>query len=205
MVVAIVAVMAESTRPGRRRGRRSTRVSQQLQEARQRNAAQLVQQRRQEEKVEEALAAFFGAGDRIAVVDEDCQRRVDPHQRAITQLRERRDEQVAELERAQGLAALAIHEADRTVRQVGELLGVGEKPARRLIAAGRKAATKAEVTGEEDTGAPPPDTMGDIRREQPRGHEDPATEASSPDGAAAETAGGRSGSTAIPGGNEAIA
>jgi hypothetical protein len=186
--------MAESTRQGRRRARRSTRVSRELEAARKRNAEQLAAQRRQEEAVEAALAEFFVAGDEIAAADEDCRRRVEPHERAIAQLRQERDARVASQEQAQGLAALAIHEADRTVEQVGELLGLGEKPARRLIAAGREARAQQEPQREpnadvaDEDGTP---SAAEIRRDEgvegdPRGEH----VAVAPEGAGAASSGG---------------
>ncbi|GAB3162204.1 hypothetical protein GCM10027258_80830 [Amycolatopsis stemonae] len=148
--------MTEPTKQTRRRGRRSTRVSQQLEAARKRNAEQLAKQRQQEEAVEAALAKFFDAGDQIAAADEDCQRKVEPHEQAIAQLRAQRDELLAAQEAEQGLAALAMHEADRTVEQVGELLGLGEKATRRLIATGREARAKLEAGEDEQGGGTPP-------------------------------------------------
>jgi len=132
--------MAESATPARRQARRPTRISRELAEARKRNAAQLARQREQEKTVDEALAEFFGAGEQIAAAEADTQRKVEPHERAIAQLREQLGQTVGGAEIAQALAALTIYEADRTVEQVGELLGLGEKAARRLIAAGRDAA-----------------------------------------------------------------
>lgn len=177
--------MGDSTKPIRRRGRRSTRVSQRLEEARRRNAAQLAKQREQEKVVEAALAEFFDAGDRIAVAEEDCQRRVEPHERAIARLRQQRDELVAAQEEAQSLAALAIHEADRTVEQVGELLGLGEKAARRLIAAGREANHKRQAGGGVDVGTTRAAARRDHGDDRRRGEQ----LVSAPDGAGAESLG----------------
>lgn len=159
--------MAESTRSGRSRVRRSTRVSRQLAEARRRNLEQLARQRAQEQRVEEALAEFFQAADRQAVAEEDCRRRIEPHERAIARARRQRDRLVAEQEEAQARAALAIHEADRTVEQVAELLELSVKDARRLIAAGREAAATGTATQRED--GMPPDSAVDDRRAQDRG------------------------------------
>lgn len=142
--------MAEGTKPGSGRARRSTRVSRRLAEARRRNAEQLARQREQEQRVEDALTVFFDAGDRRVAAEEECQRRVEPHERAIARLREQRDVVVATLEATQARAALTIHEADRTVEQVAELLEMGEKAARRLIAAGREAAAR-DRTARQDT------------------------------------------------------
>lgn len=142
--------MAESATPARRRARRPTRISRQLAEARERNAAQLARQREQEKAVDEALAEFFGAGEQIAAAEADTQRKIEPHERAIAQLREQLEQTVGGAQAAQARAALTIHEADRTVEQVGELLGLGEKAARRLISAGRDAATTAATDQSDD-------------------------------------------------------
>jgi hypothetical protein len=156
--------MAESATPARRRARRPTRISRQLAEARERNAAQLTRQREQEKAVEEALAEFFGAGEQIAAAEADTQRKIEPHERAIAQLREQLGQTVGGAEAAQARAALTIHEADRTVEQVGELLGLGEKAARRLISAGRDAATAADTDqsddedGDDASGGPAPES-----------------------------------------------
>ncbi|WP_370973890.1 hypothetical protein [Amycolatopsis sp. cg9] len=182
--------MAEPTKQTRRRGRRSTRVSQQLEAARKRNAEQLAKQRQQEEAVEAALAKFFDAGDQIAAADADCQRKVEPHEQAIAQLRTQRDELVAAQEAEQGLAALAMHEADRTVEQVGELLGLGEKATRRLIATGREARAKLEASqGEQGGGTPPSDPANDHRGRGADGSARGEDVVPSPDGAEAAPAG----------------
>ncbi len=142
--------MAESDIPTRRRARRSTQASRKLAEARQRNAAQLAAQREQEQRVEGALDAFFGAGDQIAAAEDDCRRKIEPHERAIAQLREQSEQTVAGALTVQARAALTIHEADRTVEQVGDLLGLGEKATRRMIAAGRDAAAEDSEDAQDD-------------------------------------------------------
>jgi len=145
--------MAESGKPTRRRARRSTATSRALAEARQRNAEQLATQRAQEQRVWDALEVFFGASDEIAAAEQECQRRVGPHERAIAQLREQLEQTVAGALSVQARAALTIHEADRTVEQVGELLKLGEKAARRLIAAGRDAAAAENPEDRQEDGA----------------------------------------------------
>jgi len=181
--------MAESTKPGRR-ARRSTRVSRELEEARRRNAEQLAQQRDQERRVEDSLATFFDAGDQLVAAEQECRRRIEPHERAIAKLRGQLDLVVTEQETTQALAALAIHEADRTVEQVGELLRLGEKAARRLIAAGREAAAKDTTTDQTEDGAPPSnsavDPVAGVRWEEPDGDDGPdAARAAAPTGAVA--------------------
>lgn len=145
--------MAEAATPSRSRVRRPTRISQQLAAARERNATQLARQREQEQTVDAALAEFFGAGEQIAAAEVDTQRKIEPHERAIEQLRQQLGKTVSGAEAAQAQAALAIHDSDRTVEQVGELLGLGEKAARRLIAAGR--AAQGERDGAPDDEAEP--------------------------------------------------
>lgn len=142
--------MAESATPARRPARRPTKISRQLADARERNAAQLARQREQEKTVDKALAEFFGAGEQIATAKADAQRKIEAHERAIVQLREQLGHTVAGAEAAQARAALTIHEANRTVDQVGELLELGEKATRRLIAAGRDAVASASDQGDED-------------------------------------------------------
>lgn len=143
---------------GRRRARRSTQTSRELEEARARNVAQLAEHQRKQQAIEQALEAYFATREHIAAVTEDCDRKVKPHENAIAALHERRDQQVATFEAEQAELALVMHEADRTVGQVGELLGISEKDARQLIAAGR--AARAD-TGREDADGPgkiaPPD------------------------------------------------
>lgn len=148
--------MAESATPSRSRVRRATRISQRLAAARERNAVQLARQREQETRVEAALAEFFGADEQIAAAQADTQRKIEPHERAIVQLREQLGETVSGAEAAQAQAALAIHESDRTVEQVGELLGLGEKAARRLIVAGRDAAERDDAPDEAEPAAADP-------------------------------------------------
>jgi hypothetical protein len=185
--------MAESTKPGRRRARRSTEVSRALEAARKRNAEQLAKQRQQEETVLAALGTFFDAGDQIAAAEAECRRRVQPHEQAIAQLHEQRDKAVAAHGEAQGLAALEIHEADRTVEQVGELLGLGEKAARRLIATGREAKAKSESGGQEPDGGTPTSDTAAVRPD-PGADDDRGGEhvAAAPEGAGAASSGGES-------------
>lgn len=136
--------MAEQTSPApRRRVRRSVKVSRGLNEARQRHLAQLAEQRDKEKRVDDALTAYYAAEQRIAEVKDEARRKIEPLERAIAQVHEREERLVAEQLAAQGLAALEIHETDLTVEQVGELIGLKEKAARRLIAVGREAAAQA--------------------------------------------------------------
>lgn len=176
--------MAESTKPGRR-ARRSTSVSRRLEEARRRNAEQLAKQREQERRVDDALAAFFDAGEQLGTAEKECQRRIEPHERAIEQLRDQFESVVTEQETAQARAALSIHEADRTVEQVGELLGLGEKAARRLIAQGREAAAKDSAAEQTEVDTPPPNPGSDVRQEEAGGDGPEAARLATPNGTAA--------------------
>ncbi|UUV32092.1 hypothetical protein NQK81_01205 [Amycolatopsis roodepoortensis] len=155
--------MTESTKTKRRRVRRSTKVSLKLEAARQRDAEQQAEQRAKDEAVQKALEVYFDADGEIDEAARECQRRAAPHERAITRLRKERDERVADQEAVQAMAALAMHEADRTIEQVGELLGKGEKAARALIAAGRKARAALAQTG---NGAPPGDREEQDQRDE---------------------------------------
>lgn len=138
--------MAETSEHGKRRPRRSTQVSQQLARARQRNAAQLVEQRAQEQRVEEGLDAFMRAEAEVTAVEEDCEEKVTRLQRKIDALRGEAERKSAGARTRQARAALAIHRAGRTVPQVADLLSLSEKAARRLIAAG----SEAEAEGDDD-------------------------------------------------------
>ncbi|RAS59521.1 hypothetical protein C8D87_114133 [Lentzea atacamensis] len=126
----------------KQRVRRSTRVSRRLEELRKRNSAQLAEQRLKEERVDEALAMFVEADDRITAAEAERDRRIAPHERAIAALHEQFQRDSAVQDVVKGRAALAIHESDRTVEQVAELLGVPERRARHLITIGRKAAAE---------------------------------------------------------------
>ncbi|HET6285775.1 MAG TPA: hypothetical protein VFG15_03360 [Amycolatopsis sp.] len=126
--------------------RRSTKVSQQLEEARQRYADQQAKQREQEQVVDAALAAYFDAAGRITAAETECRRRAVPHERAIERLRTTRNQVMAAEEEEQGLAALALSEAERTVEQISELLGQSRESTRRLIGVGREIrAARAQV------------------------------------------------------------
>ncbi|MEU7477071.1 hypothetical protein AB0A63_13875 [Lentzea sp. NPDC042327] len=143
--------MAEQTKPTRRRHRRSTATSLMLEAARERRLTQLAEQREKEERVDTALTDFYAAGERIAEIEQDARRKLEPLERAMAEVAQRRERLVEEQRTAQGLAALAIHENDVTVMEVGQLLGVAEKPARQLIAIGRHAAAAV-------SGGPSPET-----------------------------------------------
>ncbi|MEY8042630.1 hypothetical protein AB8O55_24760 [Saccharopolyspora cebuensis] len=150
--------MVESTSTRGRRPRRSTRISQQLERARQRNADQLAAQREREQRVDDALAEFVDAGEHIATEETTCEEKVAALQRRIDQTRAASREKVAGEHARQARAALAIHEAGRTVEQVAELLELrSEKEARRLIAAGREGTGPEAVSRSDEPGAESPD------------------------------------------------
>jgi hypothetical protein len=146
---------------GRRRARRSTQTSRELENARARNVAQLAEHQRKQQAIEQALEAYYATREHIAAVTEECDRKVTPHENAIAALHERRDQQVARFEAEQAELALVMHEADRMVGQVGELLGISDKDARQLIAAGR--AARAD-TGREDAEDPGENALPDAGR-----------------------------------------
>jgi hypothetical protein len=129
--------MTGSVTGGRRNARRSTRVSRQLAQARERNNRQLVEIRERELQIDTALRDYVAVTEQIEAADHSCQDRVDQLERRITQLRQERDTAVANVRATQAKAALTIHAAGRTVRQVAELLQLSEKTARQLIGRGR--------------------------------------------------------------------
>ncbi|WP_017975777.1 hypothetical protein [Actinopolyspora halophila] len=148
---------------GSTRRRRSTRVSQQLARARQRNAEQLAEQRAREQRVETALRQFVEAGEAIATEQARCEDKVAVYQRKIDKLRADSEEKVVGEYTKQAQAALALHEGGgRTVEQVAELLELdSEKQARRLIASGREALSAGTDTD-------PPSDHDERERAEPR-------------------------------------
>ncbi|WP_091454868.1 hypothetical protein [Actinokineospora iranica] len=139
-------------------------MSRELEAARARYASQLALQRDREAAVVAGLGAYFDAGQKIVAAEAECEERVRPLERAIAELREKRDRVVAEQEAEQARAALSIHESDRTVEQVGELLELSEKAARKLIGEGRQAAGRdepaAQVASRESASTPVPEADG---------------------------------------------
>lgn len=169
--------MAKSTSTKGRRPRRSTRISQRLERARQRNAAQLAEQRKREQLVDDELVAFVDAGDAIAAEEASCEEKIAALQRKIDETREASRERVAGEHARQARAARAIHEdGGRSAAQVAELLELrSEKEARRLIAAGRQ-------TAEQDTGATEqsPDGEGSAEQSDRQAGRPKAAEADTP-------------------------
>lgn len=146
--------MAEPSMTRAGQPRRSTRISQELQAARRRNAEQQAARKAQDKLVDDALKAFFTAGkeitkadtvcaEKVAVEERKMERKIEPQRRRIEDLRAQRRDRVAAQEATQARAAWTIHVADRTVEQVAGLLEVSQHEARRLIAAGRRTATSA--------------------------------------------------------------
>lgn len=133
--------MTGSTTGGNRNARRSTRVSRQLAQARERNNKQLIEIRERELQIDTALRDYVAATEQIEAVDRTCQDKVDQLERRITQLQSERDRAITDVQAAQAKAALAIHAAGRTVKQVAELLQLSEKTARQLIGRGRSLST----------------------------------------------------------------
>lgn len=136
--------MTETKTTPKKRARRSTLASRKLEAARQRLANQLAEERDREERIRQALRSFMDAGQKIAATEEACEEKVAELERRIERLREKAQEKVAGAHTEQARAALAMHEAGRTVEQVAELLEVSQKEARRLIAAGRGASAKPD-------------------------------------------------------------
>lgn len=136
--------MTETKTTPKKRARRSTLASRKLEAARQRLANQLAEERDREERIKQALQSFMDEGQKIAAAEEACEEKVAELERRIERLREKAQEKVAGAHIEQARAALATHEAGRTVEQVAELLEVSQKEARRLIAAGRGASAEPD-------------------------------------------------------------
>ncbi|TDD35497.1 hypothetical protein [Saccharopolyspora elongata] len=142
--------MTEPTRR-RQRPRRSTAASQQLEKMRQANAAQRAAYLAREERVEEALVEYAHGMAEIQAAESLRDDKVTRLQRKIDELKANTEKKVVAARDRQAAAAWVIHCADRTVEQVGETLHVSEREARRLIAAGRKAADADEERQETDS------------------------------------------------------
>lgn len=152
--------MAESTTGGARRARRSTRVSRQLAQARERNNRQLVLLREREARVDRALRDYVAATEQIEALDAVFQDKLAQVEERIHRVRTQREKTVAEVRAVQARAVLAIHTAGRTVKQVAELLDLSEKAARQLIGVGRDEAqpdvSASAVAAEAETVDYPP-------------------------------------------------
>ena len=131
---------SDKRQPRPKRARRSTRVSEALHAARKRNNEQLAQQRLREEQVDRALEEYFAAADMITAAERELTRKIKPYEDTIAKLRAAEAATRIEAEAIQAQAALTIHDAERTVSEVGELLGLSEKAARSLIADGKAVA-----------------------------------------------------------------
>lgn len=139
--------MAEAETTSTKRARRSTEISRNLEQARQRLASQLAAERDREERLKEALRDFITARQKIAGAEERCEEKVAELQNRIRRLRELAREKIAGAHIEQARAALTMHEAGRTMEQVADLLALSQKETRRLIGAGRDAeAEKAPGT-----------------------------------------------------------
>ncbi len=144
-----VAVSESATNSGRR-VRRSTRVSRQLERARERNDRQLAQIWERERQVERELREYFAATDQIAAARQSCEDKVTQLMARVEQVRADTEAATADLLLAQGRAVFAIHTAGRTVRQVADLVDLSEKTTRHLIGIGRAAPAHPAVVPPQD-------------------------------------------------------
>lgn len=163
--------MTASASRGGRRARRSTRVSQSLQKARERNAEQLAAQKEREQLVEDNLVEFVDAGEIIAAEHAALEDKLDALRRKIDHVRAESEQRVVGQHSRQAAAAWAIHEhGGRSAAQVAELLELrSEKEARRLIKTGRagianRDSCRVRVTGGHEhapngENVEPPDTV----------------------------------------------
>ncbi|MEB3372445.1 hypothetical protein [Saccharopolyspora mangrovi] len=175
--------MSAATPRGGRRPRRSTRVSQDLERARQRNAEQLAEQKKREQLVEDSLVEFVDAGVVIAAEQAALEDKVAVLHRKIDQARAESTERVAGEHARQAAAAWAIHEhGGRSAAQVAELLELrSEKEARRLIHTGRTGAVNQDSTGPGATGEQEPGLDGGTAEQHDTGLRHTSTAAVLPD------------------------
>jgi hypothetical protein len=129
------------------RGRRTTRVSQQLARARERNNRQLIAIRERELQIDQGIRDYVAATQQIDTADQACQDKVTCLERKIVEARAARDMAVADVRAAQARAVWAIHTAGRTVKQIAELLELSEKAARQLMGRGRNLPSARRLTG----------------------------------------------------------
>lgn len=123
-----------------RRARRPTEAAARLERLRQRNAEQLEAQREAERRVETALKAYVDADVSINAVERDRDEKVAGLNQQIEQARAATQMKIEQIRRQQADAVWQLSDTGRTVEQIAELLELPQKEARRLLAAGRKAA-----------------------------------------------------------------
>ncbi len=138
------------------RPRRSTKISQQLEAARRRNAEQLAEQRRREQEVDAALAEYVEAGEDIATAEQTAENKINTLQHKIDSVRDDLCASTAAAHDRQAQAALRIHQAGgRTVEQISQLLEIDSvKETRRILAVAR---TGGEPSEDRSSVQPPPE------------------------------------------------
>lgn len=143
--------MAESSTTGKR-VRRSTKTSERLQRARERQNEQLAEQKAREKRVRDAMRAFIDADEQRAEVEEAGQAKVADLERKIEEVNAETAAKVAGVRASQERSVWEMSQAGRTAEQIAELLELSVKETRRLLTAGRKAA-KGDDSGSAGTGA----------------------------------------------------
>ena len=138
--------MADNATKRTHRPRRSTKISQQLEAARRRNAEQLAEQRRREQEVDAALAEYVEAGEDIAIAEQAAESKINTLQRKIDSVRDDLRTSTTAAHDRQAQAALRIHQAGgRTVEQISQLLEIDSvKETRRILAAARTGSEPSE-------------------------------------------------------------
>lgn len=163
--------MVNSESTGKRRARRATLVSQQLERARARNSAQLAEERKRQEQVDRGLLDYFAKNAEIKAAEAARDAKIAQLEEKTAAIRAEHDRRVEGVRAEMARVAFAIHTAGKTVGQVAELLDVPAKSARALIGRGRKAASAGRA------GSAPSRGFGSRGR---RGGAVPAGSASSP-------------------------
>lgn len=129
--------------------RRSAKATQHLRRLRERHVAQLAEQRRREQAVDEAAREFVDAQAIINRAEARVQQRIDSLNARIDELRRDCEVTVAEPRGRLAQAVLKMRdEGGCTAEQISELLGVEARAVRDWIARGRELVQRDAVPAE---------------------------------------------------------
>lgn len=148
--------MAEDRRTvtKRQRARRPTEAAARLDRLRRRNTDQLEAQREAERRIEVALNDYVDADVSISAIEQACEEKVRDLERQIEQARAAAQTEIEQIRARQAMAVWQINDAGRSVGQIGELLELPEKEARRLVRVGRPTTnTNAVASGDHNHNA----------------------------------------------------
>lgn len=123
--------------------RRSTRVTKQLEQLRERETAQRAEEEDRRRRLDQGMRDYAAAAAVIADKEESAQRKIDGLRARIVRLEEEMGAALSESRDRQARAVLEIHQAGKTVQQVAELLNLSAKRTRQLIKDGRRVVAAA--------------------------------------------------------------